>query len=550
MQHRRLNGARALVLALAAATSPALAQQAPRNGYDADIDLVRPFFTPDILPGIDIPVNERPGTVRAGAAIQYTLEPLVLYQFEQEVGAVVKNRASVWLGGSADITRAITVRASLPMHFQFGTEVPRYAAEGYAVGDLALGAHYILRNHPKFSVGARTDVMLPTSRRNFYAGEAVPRFEGAVLLAATAGGFRWATDLGVNARFRNLVTTEDLVLGSELVWNNGFRYEILKNQLSAGLSTYTRFGFSDFGGPEETSGEALVTVGWRPLPILNVTLSGGRGFTKGYGSSDARVYVGVELRRLPPVVEEPDELTDPNGQNGSGTGDASFKVTEIDRILAGEAPPLELEDKWEEGELSRVNTKTQRIEIRETIRFVIGKEALLPESLPVLDSIAQLMNADATIGNVIIEGHASEDGEFQPNYELSFRRAKSIWERLVQQGVHPQRLAVRGMGEVQPAEANANYDQLQNSRRVVFHIVKQHDIIDVPTYPTELKYPWNGEAYKLEQPKMPTGDVPATSSRPTTSTPSRPPPTRTDEDEPIDFGSDDDADTTPAEDSP
>jgi hypothetical protein len=50
---------------------------------------------------------------------------------------------------------------------------------------------------------------------------------------------------------------------------------------------------------------------------------------------------------------------------------------------------------------------------------------------------------------------------------------------------------------------------------------------------------------------MPTGDVPATSSKPNTatpaSTPTRPPPTRTPEDEPIDFGSDDDADTTPAE---
>jgi outer membrane protein OmpA-like peptidoglycan-associated protein len=513
---RALPGAarRLTALALTAAFSalaadPARAQDGgrpPRNGYDADIDLVNPMWTPDIFPGIDVPVNERPGTIRAGFAGQYMLNPLVLYEVtndaETEVGPVVANRTSMWLGLSADVTRAVTVRASLPMHLQFGSQVPRYAADGFAVGDTMIGVHAAFLRKPTAALGVRLDAFLPTSRRDFYAGERMPRLQPAVLFSATAGRFRWATDLGVNIRTRNVDTTEAWLLGTELVWNNGLRYQILADRLTAGLSIYGRFGFRDFFGAEETSGEALLTVGWRPLPILNVTLSGGRGFTKGYGSSDARVFVGIELRRQPKILDE--ELTtdvvDPNAGNGS-TG-AVFDVHDIDKIIAGTESDG-LEDTWEEGELARVNTRSKRIEIRETIQFKVNSEELLPESLPVLDEVARLMNSDATIGSVVIEGHASADGDFDKNYILSVDRARAIWERLVKQGVHPSRLAIRGMGEVQPAEANANYDQLQASRRVVFYIVQQHDIIDLPSYKLDLLYPWNGEPYQATQPAIP-----------------------------------------------
>jgi hypothetical protein len=289
---RRAKTALTAVLTAAVAltvAAPAHAQDGarpPRNGYDADIDLVTPMWTPDIFPGIDVPVNERPGTIRAGIAAQYMLNPVVLYEVtndtETEVGPVVANRTSAWLGLSADITRAVTVRASLPMHLQFGSQVPRYAADGFAVGDTQIGVHVAFLRKPTAALGVRLDAMLPTSRKDFYAGERMPRLQPAVLFAATAGRFRWATDLGVNIRTRNVDTTEAWLLGSELVWNNGLRYQILADRLTAGLSIYGRFGFRDFFGAEESSGEALITVGWRPLPILNVTLSGGRGFTNCY----------------------------------------------------------------------------------------------------------------------------------------------------------------------------------------------------------------------------------------------------------------------------
>ena len=478
------------------------AAQTASSAYDADIELVRPLFTPDILPGIDVPDNGRPGTVRGGLALQYQLDPLVLYEFDTEIGAVVANRMSGYLGVSGDVTRAVTARAIIPLHLQWGTQVPRYAADGFALGDIAVGLHVNFLRRPRGGLGGRADVSLPTSSKDFYAGERMPRLELGLIGMADVGRFRWATNLSANLRFRDLTTTEDWRLSHELLFHNGFRYTILPDTLSLGLSVYSRFGLKNFGAPAETSGEALLTAAWNPLKWVGVTIAGGRGFTRGYGSTDARVLVQVDFRRLPPVREEIEGFVDPNAQDPNQTG-LQFNVRDIGQIrstVEGELVDIE----WEEGELARIDVKRRRIDIREAVRFKVNTDELLPESLPILDFIADLLNSNAYIGLVVIEGHASEDGEFKENYVLSERRASSIWRRLLERGVHPSRIAVRGMGEVQPMEATGQYDALQASRRVEFHIARQYESWEtLPKYNLDLKYPWNGQPYQAIQPAVP-----------------------------------------------
>ncbi|HMV67255.1 MAG TPA: OmpA family protein [Myxococcota bacterium] len=474
----------------------------PRNGYDVDIDLVRPLYTTDILPGMDVPENERPGTIRWGVTTQYTNNPLVLYELDTQVGPVVANRVSGWAGMSVDFTRALTGRFSIPIHFQWGTQVPRYAADGFAVGDANLGLHVAFLRRSTVGLGVYADVALPTSRRDFYAGERTPRLNAGFSLLANAGHFRWVTNLGVNARFRGVATTEDWGVGQELVFHNGFRYAILPRQLDVGLSVYSRFGFNNFFGAAESTGEALITARYQ-LPAIGLyeiglTLSGGRGFTLGYGSSDARILFQLDFAKLrPPEPEDPGFADAQNNGNTTDPG-LQFNVRDIGQI-AGPQPD---EPEWEVGELARV--ESQRIIIREAIRFKVNSAELLPESYPTLDFIADLLNKDARIAHVVIEGHASEDGDFDKNFYLSQQRAASIWQRLVLMGVHPTRLSIRGMGEVQPADATETYDTLQASRRVVFHIVRQYEAWETPpTYKLDLKYPWNGEPYQAIQPTIP-----------------------------------------------
>lgn len=99
---------------------------------------------------------------------------------------------------------------------------------------------------------------------------------------------------------------------------------------------------------------------------------------------------------------------------------------------------------------------------------------ILPESRPVLKAVRDILAADPRIQLVLIEGHASEEGEHQFNYDLSVRRARAIQDALVEAGVAPERLAIRGMGEVAPVVTPTGPDDqvaLAANRRVVFRII-------------------------------------------------------------------------------
>ena len=66
-------------------------------------------------------------------------------------------------------------------------------------------------------------------------------------------------------------------------------------------------------------------------------------------------------------------------------------------------------------------------------------------SKPTLDYVAQIINDDIKIGHLVIEGHASEEGEYKYNYDLSNLRARAIYKALVDAGVHPDRMSYRGL---------------------------------------------------------------------------------------------------------
>ena len=109
------------------------------------------------------------------------------------------------------------------------------------------------------------------------------------------------------------------------------------------------------------------------------------------------------------------------------------------------------------------------------------------------------MNGDARIGHLLIEGHASEEGSFAYNYDLSIRRAKAIFEQLIVLGVHPERMSYRGMGEVVPVAMGSDEASLEKNRRVEFEIIKQYDPNETrpsrrpPVLKPDIRLPWNGE---------------------------------------------------------
>jgi len=85
-----------------------------------------------------------------------------------------------------------------------------------------------------------------------------------------------------------------------------------------------------------------------------------------------------------------------------------------------------------------------------------------------------------SVGNVLakyydttlrVTGHTDDTGSDQYNQELSERRARSVADYLVTQGVEQQRLFVEGAGESQPIADNASPNGRAQNRRVELYIL-------------------------------------------------------------------------------
>ncbi len=104
------------------------------------------------------------------------------------------------------------------------------------------------------------------------------------------------------------------------------------------------------------------------------------------------------------------------------------------------------------------------------INFDTGKSDIKPESVPIIDQIAALMNAHADL-KLSIEGHTDNVGTPASNKTLSEQRAKSVMNAVVQKGIAAGRLTAAGWGQDKPIADNRSEDGRAKNRRV--EIVKK-----------------------------------------------------------------------------
>lgn len=449
------------------------------DGYSTDIELLRPSFSSSGLVGVDSPFVREAGRWRVGLTSQYQHDPLVLYQHEQEVGTIIEHRVGTHLGFAYDAREQFSVRLVLPTYYQVGTDVPELAASGFGTGDLGLGTTIRAVELGPVGLGLRIDLTFPTSREAAWSGEDNLRTGAALLAHLDLGRFDALVDVGPTLR-TDVETSEDFTLGSELHSAVGLRFDVIEDVLSPYVLTVTRTGLAaPFSGGAETPAESLLGVQLRPIEPLLFDVGLGKGWSDGYGTTQERVLVGLTWVGSIPREEKPEPLqavvvTDPPPD-----------------IEIPDDPPEPEEEPWREGQLAKV--EGERIKIREPIQFEFNTARILPESLPVLYQVAGLLNENARIVHVVIEGHASEEGSFSYNYDLSIRRARAIWEQLIRGRVHPDRISYRGMGEVVPRTEGSSEGELADNRRVDFHIVHQLGPLDLtPTYSPLAQLPWDG----------------------------------------------------------
>ncbi|MBN2798419.1 MAG: OmpA family protein [Deltaproteobacteria bacterium] len=449
----------------------------------ADIEVVRPSFSSGLPVGVDSPEIAGQGAVRAGAVFQYVEDPLVLYAWGTYSGAVIQHRLVSQLGVSWDARDDLSFRVVAPLVAQWGTEVPDLAAEMAGMGDLTAGFRWRASRHERLQLGTRADVSMPVGLANAWIGEPMPRLHLGGLAAYQLGAAQLIGDAGLTLR-APVDTDTDLVLGQELVLNAGASAPIVGDRLQASLSALSRLGLTRWHGsaelPLELTGalHAQLGDGWR----LDVGLGKGVGY--GYGTSSLRAITALTWTQAPADEE---------------------LIVHLARVEEAAPPPIpeELEeeepapDAWGDGQRARL--KADRIELRHPIRFELGTPVLLEESIPTLQAVADILSEDGTIGEVLIEGHASDEGTFEYNYDLSMRRAAAIFRTLVDMGVHPKRVSVRGMGEVEPTEEGQ-----EASRRVEFHVIRWLQGGE-ERYPevSAVRLPWTGEDHLVTWPKPP-----------------------------------------------
>jgi chemotaxis protein MotB len=115
-----------------------------------------------------------------------------------------------------------------------------------------------------------------------------------------------------------------------------------------------------------------------------------------------------------------------------------------------------------------------RVRLQNTILFPSAYSTLSPEADEPISKLAQVLKDMPN--PVVIEGHTDDvplvKSPYHSNWELSVSRSNAVIEKLVSDGVPPERLVAAGYGEFRPAAPNDSPENRARNRRVEILILK------------------------------------------------------------------------------
>ena len=99
-----------------------------------------------------------------------------------------------------------------------------------------------------------------------------------------------------------------------------------------------------------------------------------------------------------------------------------------------------------------------------SVQFALDSAALDATAKGILREAASMLKN--TTGTIFVDGHTCNLGTEQYNQRLSERRAASVRNYLIEQGISSKRLIARGFGESRPKYSNATEETRRLNRRV------------------------------------------------------------------------------------
>ncbi len=111
------------------------------------------------------------------------------------------------------------------------------------------------------------------------------------------------------------------------------------------------------------------------------------------------------------------------------------------------------------------STATQAILANAVVYFEYDQFNLTAKSIQALKGVSELMKRNTKI-TISIEGHADERGTREYNLALGQRRAESVANYLIANGVKRNRLIAKSYGEERPLSLGSNNAAWSKNRRV------------------------------------------------------------------------------------
>ena len=170
--------------------------------------------------------------------------------------------------------------------------------------------------------------------------------------------------------------------------------------------------------------------------------------------------------KQPAVDEQAQEQTaqeqqQPTQEGGEAQEVATEEVNEDMQVVAGETT----ESETNEQKMMEIQSKFQ------TIHFDFDKYNIRPDQQPILEADAQVAKAAPKSFKIKLEGNCDEWGSDEYNFALGLKRAKSVKEGLVAEGVESGRISMVSYGESNPVCTEHTKECWAKNRRVDFKVL-------------------------------------------------------------------------------
>jgi outer membrane protein OmpA-like peptidoglycan-associated protein len=111
------------------------------------------------------------------------------------------------------------------------------------------------------------------------------------------------------------------------------------------------------------------------------------------------------------------------------------------------------------------------LKLKRQIHFMYDSAEILPDSMGLVEEIAETLRARPDILQIEIQGHTDNLGTADHNQTLSAKRAAAVRDALILIGVPPNRLTAHGYGQEKPVAPNTTEANRAKNRRVQFVIL-------------------------------------------------------------------------------